>query len=426
MSDREIDPLDEVVAKFRRTPVPPLPAPSELRGRRPQTLSLDRFRRFLMRPEVRYGSAAALLMAAVAWLALSVPGSVAMAEVVEAAGRHKLARYQVREIYNYKGGATAEQTRTAYADLAAPRVRYEHTRRTMNGVLENQSVMVQDDQKGRFLRLISGVLVVDEAKADAQQAQAIRTIKAKGYAKKRADVFSTTRKDGRSVELDQVVGGRPLLESLSELRAHADATSTRADLEGRSVLRYRLGEPGKVTTVWVDPESKLPLRIECQVDRVAPGDDTRLTCVYTAFAWDPPGLDPEALFSTEPPPGYEVEDHTVDAPPAKDDPESQAVLKKLEDRVAMQFPNPIPLQEVLKYVEAATRSNDGVGVPFAFDAEALKRAGRSVESTVSFNSTDEPLKASLGRLLGQLGLTYEIRRGVLTITSADPGGRSAP
>ena len=167
------------------------------------------------------------------------------------------------------------------------------------------------------------------------------------------------------------------------------------------------------------------------------------TWIYSAFEWDPKDADPVQLFSTEPPPGFAVEDHTndpvarssntkgtksdsppvekqPDSPPVEkqpDSPESAAVLKRLERKVAMQFPNRIPLEEVLKYVRAATRGPNDAGIPFAFDDAGMKRAGQSLKSLVSIDVEDEPLKQSLGELLKPLGLWYEVRKGVLTITS---------
>ena len=104
----------------------------------------------------------------------------------------------------------------------------------------------------------------------------------------------------------------------------------------------------------------------------------KTTWIYTGFEWDPKDADPAQLFSTEPPPGFVLEDHTKE-PIARssnaqekkvdrresdrgpDSPESAAVLKRLEQKVAMQFPNRIPLDEVLKYIRAATRGPNDAG-----------------------------------------------------------------
>ena len=47
----------------------------------------------------------------------------------------------------------------------------------------------------------------------------------------------------------------------------------------------------------------------------------------------------------------------------------------------------------------------------------MKRAGQTRNAPVSIDVEDEPLAKSLEEMLKPLGLTYEIRDGVLTITS---------
>jgi hypothetical protein len=199
------------------------------------------------------------------------------------------------------------------------------------------------------------------------------------------------------------------------------------------VLKYRLQEADKTTSLWVDPRTKLPLRIECEMLHTTP-EIARETWTYTDFEWDPRVSDPAQLFSTEPPPGYAVEDHTID--PAvlstiskdqeADSPKSGAVLKRLEDKIAMQFPNETLLEEVLKYIRAASRGPNDAGIPCAFDEEGMKRAGQPRTSLVTIDIKDEPLKTSLRKLLEPLGLTYEVRRGVLTITSEPAKAQNKP
>src|SRR6185437_12553157 len=129
-SNHEGDPLDEVISAFRQMPVPASPDPSDLlsrltpvvdKGGRSPSAVLSLLGSFLMRPAVRYLSAAALLMGILTWLALGPSGSVALAEVIQAAGQHKLVRYQLRETFTYKTDVVTNQTKTVYADLVAPR-----------------------------------------------------------------------------------------------------------------------------------------------------------------------------------------------------------------------------------------------------------------------------------------------------------------
>lgn len=95
---------------------------------------------------------------------------------------------------------------------------------------------------------------------------------------------------------------------------------------------------------------------------------------------------------------------------------SKAVYAKLEERVTMQFPNPTPLENVLKYVKAASQGPNDSGIPYAYDKEAMTQVRKSGETRVTIDSTGEPLKDSLRKLLKPVGLTYVVKKGVLTIT----------
>jgi len=183
----------------------------------------------------------------------------------------------------------------------------------------------------------------------------------------------------------------------------------------------------------VDPLTKLPLRIESEISHPAL-EISRSSWIYTEFEWDPKASDPTQLFSTEPPPGYAVEDHTNDpVVPSSivrgnkaDGPESAAVLKGLAEKVSMRFPNATPLEEVLKYIRAASRRPTDAGIRFTFDEAGLRRAGRTRTSLVTIDLEDQPLKTSLEALLRPLGLAYEVKNGVLTITSEPAKNRRQP
>jgi hypothetical protein len=116
MTDRHEDPLEELVAAFRRMPVPEAPDP-ELMFSRPtahcamgETAGTDPSRipwRFLMRPIVRYGSAAPMLIVAAGWLALAPTRSFALAEVIRAAEQHK------RVAFSYMKGSAVPLSSTS-------------------------------------------------------------------------------------------------------------------------------------------------------------------------------------------------------------------------------------------------------------------------------------------------------------------------
>ena len=110
------------------------------------------------------------------------------------------------------------------------------------------------------------------------------------------------------------------LQSLREV-AEKDARFIREEQrDGRRTLVYHvsnahiMGMRGEMT-VWVDPQSKLPVRIE--VGHEEEPDPQNATILLHDFTWNQP-LDPE-LFSLEVPEGYQVERQTVqwsDAPAA--------------------------------------------------------------------------------------------------------------
>jgi hypothetical protein len=438
MMDDHDDTLDEIVSEFRRMAIPDPPDRTGIlsRMRSPRarvagtaaTLFLS-VGSFLMRPTVRYLSAA-LLLAALAWLTLGPSSSVALAEVLKATEQHKLVRFQMREITEQPVG-TLELEETVYADLTAPRLRLEQRQISMNGVVENRCVMIMDDQKDRFLKLVSHSLAVDEDRAkDEAQAKMIRMVKGRGLApRKRAYLYRLKQEDGTPYVFDDLLNGRPLLDNLREFQAHSEALSTNADLDGRTVLRYRLRGANATTTLWVDRRARLPVRIEIEKDHPFPRV-ARARWVYTDFEWDPNVPDAGQLFSTEPPPGYLVEDPSAPRAARPIAPRAQKVerldenviLEKLEDKLPLQFPNETPLEDVLEYIKANSRGPRDAGIPFAFDEDGMRRAGRTRKSLVADDIKGEPLKTSLKRLLKPLGLTYIVKDGALTITSESADG----
>jgi len=94
------------------------------------------------------------------------------------------------------------------------------------------------------------------------------------------------------------------IEVLRALPAQADEELGRKEVEGRMLDGFRVREGDTVTTVWIDPASRQPVRVEIEVPS-APGMNT----IMTDFRLDTPLED--SLFSLEPPEGYvEVEIQT--------------------------------------------------------------------------------------------------------------------
>ncbi len=97
----------------------------------------------------------------------------------------------------------------------------------------------------------------------------------------------------------------------------------------------------------------------------------------------------------------------------------EALQRKLDDTITMNFPNETPLVDVLKYIKAASEGPNDNGIPIYVDPEGLKDVGKSVTSPISLDIEGAvPLRDSLKQLLRPIGLDYRAgENGVLKISS---------
>jgi hypothetical protein len=102
--------------------------------------------------------------------------------------------------------------------------------------------------------------------------------------------------------------------------------------------------------------------------------------------------------------------------------DTRTILSKLEEPISMSFQNETPLDVILKYIKSATMTPSFSGIPIYVDPIGLQEAEKTVDSTVALDIEGIPLKATLPLLLKQLGLTYRVADGRLTITSIESGG----
>lgn len=103
------------------------------------------------------------------------------------------------------------------------------------------------------------------------------------------------------------------------------------------------------------------------------------------------------------------------------DEKTKAILSKLNERIAMPFPNETPLEDIKKYIEQSTQDEQAglpTGIPIYIDPQGLQDADKTLASTVTINLEGIPLRTTLRLLLKQLGLTYTVKDGLLTITSS--------
>lgn len=253
-------------------------------------------------------SAAASIVAAGAMIFLAGPPSVALADMVKAAEKHKLVKYTLKETFEDENNAAVKvgtSTYVGYADLTAPRFRQERPKiLTLNGAVESSSYTVQDNTKNRILRVFTET-VAPGAEDDPGKAEILRQVRenpgSKPFPRKEASLGTVSSAPGVNNKLT-------FLDNLRALQAHEDAVSSREDLRGRQTVKYVVEDGARTTTLWVDPETKLP--VQMKVVQIGGG---KLTYEYTDFEWDPQpkgGKGPDALFDTTPPDGYEVKDET--------------------------------------------------------------------------------------------------------------------
>jgi len=99
------------------------------------------------------------------------------------------------------------------------------------------------------------------------------------------------------------------------------------------------------------------------------------------------------------------------------DAKTRSIQAKLDQPIAMSFPNETPLEDVLKYIKTATQDANDTGIPIYVDPLGMQEADKTLTSPVSIDLEGVPLKRTLRLLLKQLGLTYTVKDGYLMITS---------
>jgi type II secretory pathway component GspD/PulD (secretin) len=93
---------------------------------------------------------------------------------------------------------------------------------------------------------------------------------------------------------------------------------------------------------------------------------------------------------------------------------NQAVKAMLKQKIALNFRD-APLEDVLKFVKAASSGPADDGITFKVDEKDLKRLGLTLTSRISIMSRDRPLEDSLRDLLKSVRLDYEVEDGVVRV-----------
>jgi WD40 repeat protein len=107
----------------------------------------------------------------------------------------------------------------------------------------------------------------------------------------------------------------------------------------------------------------------------------------------------------------------ADAKPAARDatPGTRAIMVLLERPVALDYPSPTPLEEVLADIRQATKAA-GAGFPIRVSPKGLQNADKTIASPVMITLQGASLGASLHLLLAQLGLGYSVADGTLVVS----------
>ncbi len=102
-----------------------------------------------------------------------------------------------------------------------------------------------------------------------------------------------------------------------------------------------------------------------------------------------------------------------------DEPRNKAILSKLEEKVSMNFPNPTPFEDIVKYIASATEDKAAGfanGLPIYVDPSGLEEVESAMAATITINLEGIPLRTTLRLALRQLGLDYRVDGGVLLIS----------
>lgn len=109
-----------------------------------------------------------------------------------------------------------------------------------------------------------------------------------------------------------------------------------------------------------------------------------------------------------------------DIDPVHRDPFTRNVLEALDQPIAMSFSNDTPLEDVLRYIQSATQSDElPSGIPIYVDPLSLQSAEVTLRSPVNIDLDRIPLKTTLRLLLRQIRLNYIVKDGLVMIGCSD-------
>ena len=250
-----------------------------------------------------FPSAAALvLLGAGALVLLTTTPTLTLADVLKAAEKHKLGKCKETQTTETKDGDSGSTERVFYFDVHSLRTRSETRVVTLNRAVESVSVQINDGPKGRFLATLTETVVPGEENNPRLKGFG------EGYFPRKGAVLQ-----GTNQAADPKKKQPTFVDRLRELEQRKGVVVTKDKLGGREAVKFYLEDGKNTTQLWVDKETKLPLRYEFEILDHTP-DIPRNKWVYSDFEWDaelPKGIkNLDALFDTTPPEGYKLDDQT--------------------------------------------------------------------------------------------------------------------
>jgi hypothetical protein len=279
-----------------------------------------RSRRRVMMRVVSWSLAVSVLLGVAGMFVFKGSSSIALADVLKAAEKHKLVKYKLSEAPEMKDGSECSPAVSVrYADLKSPRTRQVWSQiGAHGGMIDFESYVVEDNKMCRWLRVTTET-ITEKGKKDPNLEVFLKQWEKVCIPRQEAMIGKLDRQNG--IYPDSRDKGKSILENLHALENHKNVVATKDQLDGMTVLKYRVAEEKTTTTLWVNPETKLPVKVECVTTEVIDEPVSRLTFVLSDFEWDPPikgYKDTDEFFSTTPPKGYKVKESTKEGAKKKD------------------------------------------------------------------------------------------------------------
>jgi len=338
------DPLDRATAALRDVTAPPGP-PLDLVNETLAALEQaerQTSRRNKMKLIAKYSVAAIFLIAIGIVVMMSQPSQAAFAAVVEKVQQVHSVKFTVTSTFNKPGEAKPV---TGHVDMTivGDRMRQE---------LPGGFVSIIDSKTGQGLILM------------VPQKTAIRMT---------------------SENAPKQMKQQNMLENFRNMSTNAGKPIGRKQVDGRELDGYKIDENGKNMTIWADPKTHLPVRMEATVDMpMVPKSEV----VMDNFQWDVP-VD-ESQFALEVPAGYAVQELSINAAKPTEA-ELIQTLHDLADANAGKFPDTFDyagVNPIVKNLKSVKKVPATATTPDAAQMQAAMKVVRGLTFMTKTNGED--------------------------------------